>query len=305
MQSVKIPKIIKWICIPVLSFMLAAGMLMSPFAEETGGETTDPGQQTETQQTENPDPSGENTETEPSTGSNTVVKPVVTTTKPKSTTKTKKSTTKTVKLPDFVMQALNCRPTPNRKLKKYKYLYVGASRVKQIGYSIKDPKTYIEGYPGGDYHWGFDSKYNNGILYGIKLIRSYLAVRPNGIVIIEMGNNDLNDIDRYILLYRELIRRYPKAQFWFVDALPGDGRKYKKEAAKNAKRVTFNKKLHKAFPKQCIGGYSYLIKHKQFKTKDGSHYPPSVRKIIYKYIMKQLKRNIRYSLKKRNKYYVR
>ena len=104
-------------------------------------------------------------------------------------------------------------------------------------------------------------------------------------------------------LYKELIRRYPKAHFWFVDVLPGSGR-YAKGKRKNPARIAFNKVLHKTFPNNCLGGYDYLIRHKQFRTVDGTHYPIAVRKIVYSYVMKQLGRKVRIT-KKGNKYSVK
>ena len=188
--------------------------------------------------------------------------------------------------------ALEASVTPCRRLRKYDYLYIGASRTNQIRKSVKDSKTYFEAAPGAGSKWFGQAR--NGKKPCLLTIRSYLAVCPRGNVIIELGNNDVRNVDVYIYVYKKLIEAYPEANIWFVDVLPGSGPKSKGKQ-KNEDRQAFNARLHAEFPDRCLGGYSYLLHRNDFRTKDGTHYPAFVARNLYKYVMKKLGRKISYS----------
>lgn len=183
----------------------------------------------------------------------------------------------------------------SNKLKQYTYLYVGASRATKLKKSVKDSKTYFMATPGVGSEWFGETR--NSKKPCLITIRSYLASRPKGIVIIELGNNDPEHIEVYVYVYKKLIKAYPKARFWFVDALPGDG-PLKGGEEKNPARIAFNDRLHAEFPTRCLYGYDYLLRCPDFRTVDGIHYPASVERTLYKYLMKKLGRKIKYKKKK-------
>lgn len=192
---------------------------------------------------------------------------------------------------DLADAAMEEPVVPSTKLKKYKYLYVGASRTNRIRKGVKDSKTYFEAAPGAGSRWfGME---RDGKQACLLTIRSYLDARPDGNVIIELGNNDVCNMDVYMHVYKRLIEAYPNAKIWFVDVLPGSGSSVDGEK-KNQYRQIFNDRLHQEFPDRCLGGYSYILQNSKFKTKDGTHYPTCVARKFYKYVMKKLGRNIRY-----------
>lgn len=189
-------------------------------------------------------------------------------------------------------RAMQAHVSGSSKLKKYTYLYVGASRVNRLSKRVKDSRTYFYASEGADASWFGQSRFTKKPC--LLVIRSYLAVRPEGNVIIELGNNDLYHINVYIHVYKSLIEAYPQAHFWFVDALPGTGKK-RSGAPRNAARIAFNNRLKEEFPENCVGGYDYLLHSSGFRTLDGVHYPSSVGRTLYKYVMGKLGRKIKYS----------
>ena len=193
---------------------------------------------------------------------------------------------------EFADEALNAFLFPDNTLKKYTYLYIGASRAYMLSRNIIDKKTVFATVPGAGSRWFGKSR--DGVSPCILIIRGYLLARPDGNVIIELGNNDPQRPEVYIHVYRRLIEMYPAAHFWFVDALPGTGSGLR-GASKNKLRKTFNSMLKAEFPENCVGGYSYLIHSSWFRTTDGVHYPATVQKKLFRYVMKKTGRKIRYS----------
>ena len=113
---------------------------------------------------------------------------------------------------------------------------------------------------------------------GLKVIDDFLAYDPAGTVLIDMGGNDVRNCNAYISLYRTLIRKYLKAEFWFVGLLP-------REDGTNAKRVKFNKKLKHAFPSRTIDLYQFALHSGIFGTVDGIHYGPELTRLVYERMM--------------------
>ena len=159
-----------------------------------------------------------------------------------------------------------------------KLIIVGASRVVQMGVAVTgdEAAVYIARY-GAGYSW-FAST-------GMTALTGYLKVYPKSKVVIQLGNNDLENFSRYASAYRRLIEEYPDASFYFMDALPSA------KKSKNAQRQAFNAKLKAAFPKEYIGGYDYLARTKiVYKSKkDKEHYGKATNRKIYKYITSKIK----------------
>ncbi|MCR5161168.1 MAG: hypothetical protein K6C06_05295 [Lachnospiraceae bacterium] len=159
-----------------------------------------------------------------------------------------------------------------------KLIIVGASRVVQMGVAVTGDgaAVYIARY-GAGYSW-FAST-------GMTALTGYLKVYPKSKVVIQLGNNDMENFSRYASAYRRLIDEYPDASFYFMDALPSANK------SKNAKRQAFNAKLKAAFSKQYIGGYDYLSKIRiGYKSKkDKEHYNKATYKKIYRYITSKIR----------------
>ncbi len=159
-----------------------------------------------------------------------------------------------------------------------KLIIVGASRVVQMGVAVTgdEAATYIARY-GAGYSWFSGT--------GMTALTAYLRVYPKSKVVIQLGNNDLGNFSRYEALYRNLIKEYPDASFYFMDALPSANK------SKNAQRQAFNAKLKAAFPSQYIGGYDYMARMKvgYRSKKDKEHYNKATYRKIYKYIVSKIR----------------
>ena len=172
------------------------------------------------------------------------------------------------------------KATKKEKSRKKRLIIVGASRVYHMAEHVSDDKrTIYICKKGAAYKWLKKTG-------GVKL-RAYLDLFPKSTVVIQLGNNKikryLKKPEKYFDYYRELMQDYPKADFYFMDALPGIHKE------KNRLRKQFNKLLKEEFPDQYIGGFSYMKKHGFSTTKDGEHYTRTTSRMIYEYILKKAK----------------
>lgn len=198
-----------------------------------------------------------------------------------------------VLLADFE-EAMSKPVAIREKLKSYPYFYIGASRTRNTAKAVKDKKVYFYYCGGAGFKWLFHSKEKYG---GVRqpafdMIRSYLHQRPAGTVIIDLGGNDLDNIEAYIGFYRTLLKRFPRATFWFMGVLPRE-----KGDPSNSKRKAFNDRLAKELPGHVINLYSKVYHMDGFKTKDGTHYYKLQSRKIYQMAMKKIGRSIKVDLK--------
>ena len=179
-------------------------------------------------------------------------------------------------------------------LKKYPYLYVGASRTKNTAKAVKDKKVYFYHCGGAGFSWFFKpiTKSRKKVTPVLSVIRSYLAQRPAGTVIIDLGGNDTSNVEAYIGFYRCLEELYPSAKFRFMGILPRA-----KGDPTNSSRKAFNKRLAEAFPGQVIDLYNKVYHMHDFKTVDGVHYGKKLSRQIYKLAMEKLGRRVKVNMK--------
>lgn len=156
-----------------------------------------------------------------------------------------------------------------------KCIIVGASRIVDMSVAVNSKDTVFIAKSGQGYRWLKSDA-------GPQLCK-YLKKYPKCKVVFQLGNNDLGNINCYISYYKALMKKYPKASFYFMDALPGDA-----GSQKNERRKVFNKALKAAMGSRYIGGYSYL-EGKGFTTIDGTHYPAEISQMMYHYIMRKIK----------------
>ena len=191
-------------------------------------------------------------------------------------------------------EAMRKPVTVRDKLKHYSYFYIGASRTKNTARAVKDKKVYFYYCGGAGFKWIFHSKEKYG---GMKqpvldMIRSYLQQKPTGTVIIDLGGNDLDNIEAYIGFYRTLLKKFPRATFWFMGVLPRE-----KGDPSNSKRKAFSNRLAKELPGHVINLYSKVYHMDGFTTKDGTHYNKRQSRKIYQMAMKKMGRNIKIDMK--------
>lgn len=157
------------------------------------------------------------------------------------------------------------------------YIIVGASRIVDMSVAVQGTGTVFIAKGGQGYTWLKNT--------ASKQLKKYLKEKPKSTVVFMLGHNDMNKVDSYIKYYKSLIKKYPKASFYFVNVLPNSKEK------NNAKqsRLTFNKKMKAAFGRRCIDAENYLKSQGcLYKTVDGTHYPQKVSRLLYQYIMKKV-----------------
>lgn len=179
-------------------------------------------------------------------------------------------------------------------LGRYPYLYIGASRTKNTARAVKDKKVFFYYCSGAGFYWFFNPIYKTSriVIPALTIIRAYLYQRPSGTVVIDLGGNDVTNIEAYIGLYRSLMEYYPMADFRFMGILP----RAKGDPTNNA-RKGFNLRLEEAFPWQVINLYSRVYRMPEFETVDGVHYGKKLSRKVYRLTMKALGRKIKVNLK--------
>lgn len=102
-------------------------------------------------------------------------------------------------------------------------------------------------------------------------LKKFLDKDPGRTAVICMGVNDMQDIEGYIALCRELMNQYPQTRIYITTITPVDSTfTYHTDAQIR----TFNRKLKAAFGTSVINTYRYLNKT-GFETIDGIHYERS------------------------------
>ena len=174
---------------------------------------------------------------------------------------------------------------------KGRLIIVGASRVREMAVAVRDAGLDKVKVNGGASETVFISKsgsnYSWASTTAVSELGKYLSLFPKSKVVLQFGNNDISSckdgrINQYIKLYGKLIRKYPQAEFYFMDALPV------KDAPKsNQYRKAFNAKLQEAFPAHYIGGYSWMEEVGFTTSYNNMHYSVQTSKMIFKYILKK------------------
>ena len=142
-------------------------------------------------------------------------------------------------------------------------LYVGDSRTVGMQSSIENENVNYIAEVGKGYEW-----FNSTALVNIE---SKLQEKPDAVIVLSLGVNDLYNIDNYISAYKALIAKDPNNNFYVLSVNPVDESK----TVANGYTVTnddieaFNKKLADNFPNNYIDSYSSLS---NIGTNDGLHY---------------------------------
>lgn len=109
-------------------------------------------------------------------------------------------------------------------------------------------------------------------------------------VVLNLGVNDLHNINKYIRLYNELAEAYPEHNFFAVSVNGVHSEKIKKYVVTNDEIEEFNNKLKSSLSDKIhyIDSYSYF-KDKGFETTDGVHYTNDTSLDILNYISDYIK----------------
>lgn len=162
------------------------------------------------------------------------------------------------------------------------YIFVGDSRTVGVQMSKAPADTKYIAKNGMGYEWLKST--------GGQTLQSYLKLNPNVKVVLALGVNDLGNVNSYIKYYKNLMKKYPKTEFYVLSVNPVDE---KKEAShgykiKNSTIRSFNRKMYKAFHSSYVNTYDYLI-DRGFETRDGLHYTRAIYRDLYDYIIQKIK----------------
>ena len=166
---------------------------------------------------------------------------------------------------------------------KRRLIIVGASRSWHMQLAVGNKKGIIWIVsPGKNIKWMKST--------AMPKLRQKLKKYPNSQVVIQMGNNDVKHHQAdaafadYRKIYQSLLKKYKKASFYFMDVLPMKDL----NCRRNRRAVRFNELLKKAFPRQYIGGYEYLLEDGYTNSYDGVHYNVDTSRKIFDYILSKI-----------------
>ncbi len=169
--------------------------------------------------------------------------------------------------------------------KKQRLIIIGASRVVQMAKAVKtDKKVIYIARSGKGYSWLVST--------AIPRLNRYLKQYPRSKVVIQLGNNDIKKktpdgrINDYIWTYKKLIRKWNKADFYFMDILPPGKIKSQKKADA---MLAFNDMLAEVFPRQYIGGWSYMTNNGFRCSYNECHYSNNTSRDIFNFILRKIR----------------
>lgn len=163
--------------------------------------------------------------------------------------------------------------------KKDKFIFVGASHGVDMSVAVNSAETIFIAKGGAGLSWLKKT--------ADPQLRSYLNKNADYDVIFQMGGNDLENVEKYIQYYKKLMKKYPKTRFYFLENIPGDGRKAL--SYKNAAKRRYDKRLKEAFGDCCIEAYEYM-ETIGFETVDGTHYTLRDIKKVYEHAIRMIKK---------------
>ena len=167
------------------------------------------------------------------------------------------------------------------KVFKGDYIFVGDSRMVGMQISKAPSNTKYIAKESQGYSW---LKSTGGVT-----LQYYLKANPKVKVVLALGVNDLGNISSYISYYKNLIKKYPKTEFYILSVNPVEenaGKRYS-GYVKNSAIKTFNKKLKTAFASRYVDSYNYMWKN-GYETFDGLHYTVAVYQDLYDFIVKEI-----------------
>lgn len=126
------------------------------------------------------------------------------------------------------------------------------------------------------------------------LLISKLKSKPTATVVFNLGVNDIDNYNRYISRYNSLMKKYPKAKFYFLSINPLDYNKYKSPWVTDALVKKFNTALKAAYGQRYLDSYSLIkpyihpgsTKYSSSSTDSaGLHYSNTIYKKIYNFVL--------------------
>lgn len=175
-------------------------------------------------------------------------------------------------------------------LQKAKRIFVGDSRTVGLQDAVKSSDTYIAKW-GQGYDWFIST--------GKTKLEKTLKEYPYSVVILNLGVNDMENVESYVQVYRKLQGDYPKARFYFMSLNPVEESFLRASGyggRDNASIEAFNKRMQQVFGSFYIDTYHWMIEREYVLdvphghgTTDGLHYIDIVYQMLYGYVTAAVK----------------
>lgn len=179
---------------------------------------------------------------------------------------------------DCIVDGYYVDKTGKRKMRAYKYIFVGDSRTVGMEMAVSTKDAMFIGKVSMGYDW---LKSTASVT-----LQNYLKSMPKVKVIWAFGVNDMDNVSKYISYYKKLQKQYPDTEFYMMSVNPVDEARasaygYSTSYVNNTRIKAFNKKLKKEFGSSYLDLYTYLSKGNRLATADGIHYSSNTYNIIY------------------------
>lgn len=155
-------------------------------------------------------------------------------------------------------------------------IWVGDSRTVGMHDAVQDDCIYI-GASGEGYDWFAAS--------GESEMRAALKDHPDAPVILNLGVNDYDNMDRYLTRYRSLVKELPDTRFYFMSINPVEPTLCKNIT--NEQISDFNTHLKEAFPDSYIDTFTYIMVN-EISTFDGVHYSEEAYQTLHDFVVQYL-----------------
>lgn len=176
-------------------------------------------------------------------------------------------------------------------LQKAKRIFVGDSRTVGLQRAVgTDTDEYIAKW-GQGYEWFVQT--------GRPRLEKLLKQYPYSAVILNLGINDMANVESYVREYQELFLEYPKARFYFMSLNPVEETFLKASGYSgrdNASIEIFNDRMHQVFGAYYLDTYRWMIDREYVLdlpqghgTVDGLHYIDIVYQMLYSYAAANVK----------------
>lgn len=175
-------------------------------------------------------------------------------------------------------------------LQKAKRIFVGDSRTVGLQKAVKSSDIYI-----AKWGQGYDWFSQDGRSRLEKTLKDY----PCSAVIINLGVNDMGNVESYVRDYQELQADYPRARFYFMSLNPVEESFLRANGyggRDNASIEVFNDRMKQVFGIFYLDTYHWMIDQEYVLdlphghgTTDGLHYIDIVYQMLYGYVTARVK----------------
>lgn len=155
-------------------------------------------------------------------------------------------------------------------------IWVGDSRTVGMHDAVQDECVYI-GASGEGYDWFTAS--------GESEMRAAIRQHPEAPVILNLGVNDYDNMDRYLTRYRALVEELPETHFYFMSVNPIEPTLCKNIT--NEQISDFNTHLKEAFPDSYIDTFTYILVN-EISTFDEVHYSEEAYQVLHDFVVQYL-----------------